>query len=285
MITLDYIKLMRPHQWLKNLFCFAGILFSGQFITVNAIYSFMGFVTFCLMSSSVYVMNDIIDINTDILHPKKKFRPIASRKISIKYATFISILLAIASVAVAYQISRLGLLLIVIYFITNVLYSIKLKNVVIVDVFIISFGFILRLLMGTWAINIEPSKWIIFCSIMITLFFGFAKRKSEILTSQNNVISRQVLHYYSHDILDIFLAIMASCSIMCYCLFVILGSKLEYIWVTVPFVIFAIVRYIYILITKNYGQDTSKDIFHDLPIMISCILFLLTYIVVILYSR
>lgn len=278
-----FIKLIRPHQWIKNIFCLAGVFFSMNYSTNEVLLSILGLVSFCLASSSVYVFNDIYDVKSDQLHPNKKSRPIASGQISVFSALFCCFLLIATAFIIASNISMLAMVILLLYFTMNILYSLKLKHVVIVDVYIISLGFILRLLMGTSAINIQPSRWIILCTMMVTLFLGFAKRKSELLAVLDGNITRKVLDDYSHLMLDIYLSIMAACTIMCYSIFVILGTNYNNLWITIPFVVFGIMRYLYIMLLKDGGQDTSKDIFNDYLISTSCVFFLVTYALVINY--
>lgn len=232
----NYIKLLRPHQWIKNIFCLTGVFFGGIYSLDLIVLSIIAFCSFCCASSAVYVMNDILDVKSDRLHPTKKFRPLASGEISEILAKFIGCILALTALLLAYYIGFFAILLIIIYLMINVLYSLKFKHVVLVDVFIISTGFMLRLLMGNSGIGIEPSRWIILCTLMITLFLGFAKRKSELMAIKDGVITRRVLNDYSHLMLDIYLSITAACSIICYSLFILIGSKFHHIWITVPFV-------------------------------------------------
>lgn len=284
---MNYIKLMRPSQWIKNVFCLAGIFFGQQYNNFQTLFlAILGLFSFCLASSAVYIFNDICDTKSDKFHQDKKNRPLAAGVIPISRAILFYIVLFIVSCVIANQVSLSAVVIIAAYLLLNLLYSLVVKSIVILDILFISSGFVLRLFMGSLAINITPSKWIILCTIMLTIFLGVGKRKSELLAyDKEKTITRKVLSEYSHTILDIYLSITAACTIMCYCLFIILGSKLENIWITVPFVIFGIMRYVYLLAQRNCGQDLSKELFYDYQILLSCILFVLAYSIVMLYLK
>lgn len=277
------IKLMRPYQWIKNTLCFAGIAFGLHFsepiLLKNAIFAF---IAFCLIASSVYIINDIIDVNEDRKHPKKKFRPIAAGDVTVLSAKILSIGLALLACLIAVWVSYKLLLLLVLYFGMNIYYSYYGKHVVILDVFIISFGFLLRLLAGTSAIKIPITGWITLCVIMLTLFLGFAKRRAELLFCEvNNVqasLKRRVLEHYEPRMLDIFLAITACGSVLGYSLFSVIASPHKNIIYTVIFVIYGIFRYIYMLYKTESGQDTADDLLDDRHLIITVILWIISYI-------
>lgn len=276
-----YIRLIRPHQWLKGVFCFAGVAFGQYYQLSYLILASLGFVAFCMASSSVYVLNDIFDVKSDRAHPKKSDRPIAANKISIKQAVVLWLCLLTGAIITAYQISNWAVCLILIYIVFNILYSWRLKHVVIIDVFLISFGFLLRLLIGTSGIGIPNSQWIILCTLMVTLFFGFAKRRAELLMCENNNLDinerRRVLDDYEPKMLDIFIAIFAACSIISYSLFIVLSSKPPKLIYTIVFVTYGIMYYIFKLYKHNSGQDTARD-FKDFHLIGTIILWLACYL-------
>jgi len=181
-MLINYIHLLRPKHWIKNIFIFAALIFSlNLFNIVKLIASLQSFFAFCLASSFVYIINDIIDIEQDRKHPKKRNRPIASGKISIKNAIIISIVCLIISMAFAYFVNLNTLIIILVYIFVNIFYSIKIKNVVILDVMFIALGFILRMIAGSTAIEVSFSNWILLTTFCISLFLGFGKRRGEIL--------------------------------------------------------------------------------------------------------
>lgn len=269
----SFVRLLRPHQWLKNAFVFTGLVFAHAWHQPQVILSVINaFIAFCFMSSSIYIINDILDIQQDKLHPSKKHRPLASGIISIKQAIPLAILLFIAALIAGYFASTKVLLVLLAYAVMNLLYCINLKHIVILDVFIISFGFMLRIIAGTWAVGIAPSQWLMLCGLMITLFLGFTKRRAEISGIEEGTASsqRKVLEHYSPTILDKLIGITATGAIITYSLYTVSPSTIliqgtANLIYTVPFVMYGIFRYIYLLhnnIRQN-GEDTASDLLKD----------------------
>lgn len=264
----DMWLVLRPNQWIKNLFVFLGILFSGSWLDSYLLTQvFLTAVAFCLVSSAVYVLNDLLDRENDKMHPTKRFRPIASGKVTQGQARLLFLLCAVLGFSIGVIVSPLILLLLLLYLGQNIAYSKILKKVVIVDVFIIAFGFILRILAGTWGIGIAPSRWMLLCSLMLTLFLGFGKRWAELSESGGEVSSRPVLGQYSIDILNQFTGITAGGVIITYSLYTLDPStiamhKTDKLIYTVPFVIYGIFRYLYLVHTGKGGDPStlvSKD--------------------------
>ncbi len=285
----QYLKLLRPYQWVKNMFCFAGAAFGFHFTDGYLLKAILGFIIFCGAASSVYVLNDILDVEADRSHPRKKNRPLASGAISISTARKIYLALSIFTLFGSLFISKLALLIVASYLLLNIYYSKIGKHIVILDVFIISFGFLLRVFMGTVGIGIPLSEWLILCVIMLTLFLGFAKRRSELLQCEVDDISlnvrRSVLAHYEPKMLDIFLAITATSSVISYALFVVIGKGQEYLIYTILFVIYGIFRYIYLLYSHDKGQDTANDLLDDKHLIITVVLWITTYIAIFLMAK
>lgn len=266
------IKLLRPHQYLKNGFVFVGPLFAHQWGTTTLLSATLNFVAFCFMASAVYVLNDMLDLEADREHPVKRQRPLPSGQISLGFAKGLLALLLALAVALAISVSYLALAFVVTYFAINVLYSWKLKHVVILDVFIISLGFMLRILSGTLGLAIEPSRWLLLCGLMITLFLGFAKRRAELLVLENSGTSkgltRRVLDDYSPAMLEQFIGVTAACTILSYGLYTVAPETVALhgsgnLIYTLPFVIYGIFRYLFLLHHKSRGSDTAKDLLTD----------------------
>lgn len=278
---MNEIKLLRPHQWLKGAFCFAGVAFGQHYQEHYILSAFIGFLAFSMAASSTYILNDILDVKSDRMHPIKKNRPIANGSISVLRGIILWLFLLVGSFIAAFQLSRWAVCIIMMYICINLLYSFKFKHVAILDVFIISFGFLLRLLIGTSGIGIPVSQWIVLCTIMVTLFFGFAKRRSELLMCEiNNLDSfsrRKVLDEYEPKMLDIFVSVFAACSILSYSLFIVLSGKPFKLIYTIVFVAYGIMYYIFKIYKHNSGQDTAKD-FKDKHLIISVLLWLCTYL-------
>jgi 4-hydroxybenzoate polyprenyltransferase len=278
---MSWFSLLRPHQWVKNSFVFIGILFSHAFIDMLLLEkATLAFFAFCLVSSCVYIYNDIIDYPQDKLHPTKKNRPLALGKINPKVAMGMAILLFLLSLSVGLIASERVALFIILYFLLNMAYTHVLKKVVIIDVFCISAGFILRILAGTTGIGIMPSGWLLFCGLTLTLFLGFTKRRAETTLTENPILSRAVLKEYGRDFLDKMIVIMASCTILSYALYTMSPETIHYhqtqnLIYTVPFVVYGIFRYLYLLHRKRGGEDTAMDLMKDKSFMLAVLGWLL----------
>lgn len=281
------LKLMRPKQWTKNFFVFAAIIFSGNFLNIHILkINILTFVLFCLTSSSIYVLNDIVDIEKDKIHPEKKNRPLPSGKISKNTAILFDILL-ISSVAIfAWVFADIKILgIYAIYFIVNIFYSFKLKNIVIIDVMIITFGFVLRVASGSLATNVEISPWLFLCTILLSLFLALNKRKSEIVMLQDSSAShRKILEEYSIDLIDKMLTIVNPSILMAYCLYTFSSTQSRTMMYTIPFVLFGIFRYEYLMDKKNIGSKPEDVFVRDFPFLINILLWI-TSVLVIIYLK
>ena len=268
------IRLLRPKQWVKNAFVFAGIIFGGQFYSLRYLTAAaLTFVAFSLMGSSVYVVNDYLDRESDRKHPTKRHRPLASGAITplqgfAAAAVCVSISVTAAGFA---DIRVLGIVLV--YLAVNVSYSLRLKHQAVIDVFCIASGFMLRILAGTWGIRIPPSGWLILTGMFITLFLGFAKRRVEWVDAAGVNDRRPVLSLYSRELLDGFLSITATGTVLSYGLYTLdpqtialhHTDKLIY---TLPFVLFGLFRYLFLLHSRNKGENPSSDVFTDRQILL-----------------
>lgn len=258
------LALMRPHQWLKNVFVFAGLVFSQSWHDTGRVTLVLSaFGVFCLFSSAVYIVNDWRDRASDALHPTKRLRPLASGAVGPGVAFALAALLAAGGVALANG-NRTLLGLIALYVASNVAYSWWLKRVPVVDVFSIALGFMLRLLAGTVGVGIPPSRWLILTGIFAALFLGFSKRRAE--TFQAAASQRSVLGHYPPALLDTFVAVTMTATLMTYSLFATSpesqaqhGERLVY---TVPIVIFGMLRYAY-QVHRGRGEDVARDLLRD----------------------
>jgi len=270
-------KLMRPRHWVKNGFVLMGALFANAWhdpATVKVV--ILTTVAFSLAASGVYVFNDLFDRESDAADPKKRNRPLAARTISTPMALAFQFMLWLTGFGVALMASPRVLLILVIYVGINVLYSIRLKHVVLLDVFSIAFGFILRILAGTTGVGIEPSQWLLLCGLMIALFLGFAKRRAEIyaldIGGSNGPLPRKVLHNYQPVFLDKMITMTATCVILTYSLYTMSPQTIKYhhtdkLMYTVPFVMYGVFRYIYSLHRQTTGNDPATEIFRDLHLV------------------
>ena len=267
---LDLLRLMRPHQWVKNTFVFTGLLFGHAWHDAHLVAQvFTAFAAFCLVSSAVYVFNDIIDVEQDRLHPKKSSRPLASGRVGVPAAAVLASVLAVSGLVLANCASRTVLVILVCYALMNVAYSLRLKHVVILDVFIIATGFMLRILAGTLGVGIPPSQWLLLCGLMVTLFLGFSKRRAEIFAlAEDKAAHRKVLEHYSPVVLDKMIGITASGVILSYSLYTMSADTIRIhgtpnLIYTVPFVMYGVFRYIYLLHHQSRGGDPSHDLVRD----------------------
>ena len=266
---------MRPHQWIKNTFVFTGLLFGHAWndpnLTTQVV---MAFIAFCLVSSTVYVINDIVDLEQDRHHPKKTRRPLASGQVSVAAAVILATMLGALGFGLAYATSKMVVIILIAYALMNIAYSLRLKHVVILDVFIIATGFMLRILAGTLAVGIPPSQWLLLCGMMVTLFLGFTKRRAEIMAlAEDKAAHRKVLEHYSPVLLDKMIGITAAGLIMSYSLYTMSPDTIRIqgtanLIYTVPFVMYGVFRYIYLLHHQSRGSDTAHDLVRDPHLLI-----------------
>lgn len=269
---------MRPRQWIKSSFVFAGLLFVNGWrqpqLTKSVV---LAAAAFSLIASGVYIFNDIADRKQDVLHPHKKMRPLAAQSISIKIAVVLLCCLWLGGFALGLFVSAKVLLMLLIYVAINVAYSLGLKHVVLLDVFIIAGGFMLRILAGTTGVGIAPSQWLLLCGLMIALFLGFAKRRAELYNLRDDETAhRKVLNNYQPVLLDKMIVVTATCVILSYSLYTmspatIATHKTDQLIYTVPFVMYGIFRYIYALHSHNTGSDPAQEVFRDPHILASVV--------------
>ena len=272
---IELLRLMRPHQWIKNTFVLTGLLFGHAWHNPTLVsQALIAFAAFCLISSTVYIINDIIDIEQDKQHPSKSKRPLPSGKLKISTAIIFAAILGVTALGLAAAASTTVLVIVSLYGVMNLAYSLKLKHVVILDVFIIATGFMLRILAGTLGLGIPPSQWLLLCGLMVTLFLGFSKRRAEIIAlSEDKAAHRKVLEHYSPVLLDKMIGVTASGVIMSYSLYTMNPDTIRIhgtpnLIYTVPFVIYGVFRYIYLLHHQNRGSDTAKDMVRDPHLLI-----------------
>jgi 4-hydroxybenzoate polyprenyltransferase len=285
-----FLQLLRIRQWNKNLFIFAPLVFSKRlFESQSFLAVLIGFFLFSLASSSVYIFNDIRDIENDRKHPKKQHRPIVSGKISIPFAISLSILLGIVSFIASFYLKPALGWIILGYLILNLLYSITLKRVVILDVMTIAAGFVLRVMAGAEIVAVYPSSWLIICTILLSLFLAFSKRRHELvlLTDRANN-HRAVLKHYSSYFLDQMIAVVTAATVISYMLYTVSEDTVQFfgtrhlVW-TVPFVLYGIFRYLYLMHQKKESGDPLETVFGDIPMLVNVFLWVMTCIGIIYF--
>lgn len=283
-----YFISLRPKQWTKNLVLFAGLIFAQQFFNVHLIIkTVIAFVCFCMLASSVYLINDIKDAEKDRLHPIKKDRPIASGKVKVKSAVAIAVILAVISLTLAYLLNFNYFILVSVYFVVMIAYSQFLKNVVIIDILIIAGGFVLRAVAGAAVVEVSISSWLLVCTTFIALFLVISKRRHEVLLLGDEAKEhRGILDEYGDRFLDQMIAIVTTATLMAYILYTMDSATIhkfgtDKLIFTAPFVLFGIFRYLYLVYQKNKGGRPEHLLFDDLPLMIAIILWIITAIIII----
>ena len=280
------LKEMRIHQWIKNTFVLIPLVFDRQLFLIEPLTrTIIGFLMFCFVSSSVYLINDILDVEADRKHPRKKFRPIASGKLPIPIAIISAIILVLISFIGSYFLSKTFLVILVIYFLINLAYSLKLKHVPILDVMIIASGFVLRVAAGVSIIQVERfSPWLYVVTTVLALFFGLGKRRGELATIQEKSNDqRKVLDGYSIPLLDQLITIISATTIISFCLYTFSAPNLpdnHTMMLTIPFAIYGIFRYLYLIQIKNEGGAPDELVFSDRPLQITFLLFAFAVVII-----
>ncbi len=261
------IKTGRPQEWIKNVFVFAGLLFSGQFDNSHAVLeAFLTFLAFCAISSAGYYVNDLVDVELDRQHPKKRFRPLAAGELSERAALTIAPLLAVVAIALAFAAVNWEVGLMVIgYGVAQMAYSFGLKQIVIVDVMTLAGLFILRVAAGASAVDAHASEWLLLCTGMIALFLGFTKRRQEAVSElHEGTSSRPVLEHYSLPFLDQMVALVTTGTVISYSIYAvdspIVGN--EMMW-TIPPVLYGIFRYLYLIYDRADDRSIAAMVSKD----------------------
>ena len=280
------LKTMRPRQWPKNIFIFAALVFDQQLFNVDSlIRTVMGFALFCLISSSVYILNDILDVEADKQHPDKKNRPIPSGQLPISVAWIAVGVFVILTAGLSYLLAPGFELVVLIYFVLNIAYSIWLKHIPIVDVFIIATGFVLRVHAGVTLISVERfSPWLYVVMTLLSLFLGFGKRRAELALLTDDASShRKVLDGYTLPLLDQYIMIVSGTTIVAYSLYTFSAPNVpenHSMMLTIPFMVYAIFRYMYLIEVKHAGGAPEEILLSDRPFQLSMFLWGIVVIVI-----
>ena len=277
---------MRPKQWIKNSFVFAGLIFSKSFFDYELVKkTFYAFFLFSMVSGSVYILNDVIDREKDALHPGKASRPIASGVLSPTIALVASGFILILSLWLAYGISMYLFGVLLGYFVLTLLYSIALKNIVILDVIVIALGFVLRTIGGALTIDVVISPWLIVCTTLLALFLALNKRKNELIVLDHNASThRKNLQEYSPELIDQMLSVVTSTTVMSYALYTFNAGKSHYMMLTIPFVLYGIFRYQYLASNKEMGGSPENALFKDKPLLINIVLWVITSAIIVAFE-
>ena len=276
--AVSFFVALRPKQWVKNVFVFAALVFSGQLADADAVLRVWGaFGVFCVLSSSVYLINDVRDRESDRRHPMKRHRPIAAGEISAGTASAASVVFAVAALFAAFALSTgLGVVATA-YLVLNLGYSFGLKRVVILDVMMVAAGFLLRALAGALVLNVAISRWLVLCTGLLALFLGFVKRRQEIEAVDGSSGTRAILKEYSLPFLDQMIAIVTGATVVAYSLYAFspeVAQKLhtEHMGLTIPFVLFGIFRYLYLVHQRGVGENPTTVVLTDPPLILDVVL-------------
>ncbi|MCO5316559.1 MAG: decaprenyl-phosphate phosphoribosyltransferase [Solirubrobacterales bacterium] len=278
------LKTARPHEWVKNVLVFAGILFSGQLNDPWAVgQALITFAAFCAISSAGYFINDLNDVELDRQHPKKRFRPIAAGQLSINAAWAVAVILAVGAIAVSFLAVnwKVGGM-VVAYGVIQVAYSFGLKQVVIIDVMTLATLFILRVMAGAEAVDAHASEWLILCTGMLACFLGFTKRRQEAVSEiHEGTSSRPVLEHYSLPFLDQMVAMVTTGTVVTYAIYTVnspqVGSEMM---LTIPPVVYGIFRYLYLIYDRSDDRSTAAIVAEDRGVILAGAAFAITAFVV-----
>ncbi len=284
------VQSLRPHQWTKNLVVFAALGLSKHLFEAEPLLrSLAAFVVFCGLSGTVYLVNDIADVERDRLHPRKRLRPIASGALALGTARLFAVALGIASLLGAARLSTAFLVCAAIYLALNLLYSFRLKEVVIVDVLAVSLGFVLRAVGGAAAIPVQISDWLLICTILLALFLTLCKRRHELVSlSEGAAQHRAILAEYSPYLLDQMIAVVTASCVTAYAFYTTAQEtrdkfQTDRLTWTIPIVLYGIFRYLYLVHQKEQGGSPTDVLLTDRPLLLAVALWALA-IVAIVYT-
>jgi 4-hydroxybenzoate polyprenyltransferase len=280
------VAALRPKQWTKNGLLYAALIFSEAFRSPQAwLVCTLAFVTFCLLSSTGYVYNDLRDAESDRHHPKKRFRPIAAGELTPQMAWALMAACIVTALGIAAWIGPGFLVASLLYFATTLSYSFYFKHLVILDVMFLASCYIWRAVAGALAIEVRISPWLLLCTAFFALFLGFNKRRGEILLLEGRVQgTRKSLAEYSPAMLQEFQAITTSGTIISYSLYTVLGSATPWLLLTLPYVLYGIFRYIYLMDQKGEGAAPDETLLRDRPIQATVLLYLVTAVCVLAFG-
>lgn len=270
-----WFRLLRVQQWSKNAVVFAALVFGDPDVDGSILRSVAAFIAFCAVSSAGYIINDLQDIERDRIHPSKKKRPIAAGIVSAHSARRLAIALVIGGLLISLAVQALLALVVLTYFLLTTAYSLKLKNVVLLDAFVIAVGFLLRAVGGAAAVEVPVSPWLMLCTLLLALFLAFGKRRSELTKLGENASSHRIaLEGYSVPFLDSLLVITAGCTIMAYAFYSFTSESVPgsgIMMLTVPFVMFAIFRYLLLIFKRGEGSTPETLLWKDTPLLASVV--------------
>jgi 4-hydroxybenzoate polyprenyltransferase len=287
-----FVAALRPRQWTKNLLVFAGLIFSqGLHDPALVARSIFAFAIFCLLSGGVYLINDVVDVERDRAHPQKRNRPVASGRLPAGVALVSGVVLLAGASVAAFLVSAPFGAVAVAYAVLQTAYSAGLKHVVIVDGLIIAMGFVLRALGGVVVLDIEISHWLILCTILLALFLTFGKRRHELIALEAGAAEhRPILSEYSPQLLDQMIAVVTASTLMAYALYTMAPETQQKLGttrlpLTIPFVLYGIFRYLYLLYRRDLGGDPSEHLLTDRALLVDVALWGVAVVLILYVTR
>jgi 4-hydroxybenzoate polyprenyltransferase len=291
MALAELFKSIRPQQWLKNFFIFAPLIFSENIFNRSMfLQTLLAFAVFCLLSGALYILNDIKDLEEDKLHPIKSKRPLAAGELKKRQAIAAFVILSFISLLLASLVNEEFLWVCLVYFFLQIAYSFALKHVVILDVFIVASGFFLRVIAGAVSIKVQISPWLLICTTLLALFLALSKRRHEIcLLDEDAMNHRPILKEYSPYLLDQMISVVTASTVIAYCLYTISGETIEKfgtnkLILTVPFVLYGIFRYLYLIHQKAEGGTPETLILKDHPLLLDILLWVVSAALIIYFG-
>ncbi|GBC82863.1 Decaprenyl-phosphate phosphoribosyltransferase [bacterium HR10] len=270
----------RPHHWTKNLILFAPLVFSQHLLEVErALRALAAFAIFCLLSGGIYVFNDLCDIERDRLHPRKAHRPLASGALSPRLAARVCALVLLVALALSFRLSAAFGITALSYVLLHITYSLWMKRIVILDVFAIAAGFVLRAVAGGEAVAVPLSPWFFICTLLLALFLGLSKRRHELLALNESAVEhRASLALYNTLLLDQMIAMVTSATIVTYALYTLSSETIarlhtDALKYTIPLVLYGIFRYLYLVYRKEEGGNPETALLTDRPLLITILLY------------
>jgi 4-hydroxybenzoate polyprenyltransferase len=289
-MLIGLIKTTRPKQWIKNVFIFAALVFDVKLFNLHYLaQTVMGFVLLCLVSGTVYIINDLADVEKDRQHPKKRNRPLASGQLSIRVAIIAAVLIPLTVLPLGFLLNPVFGAILTTYLLIQIAYSFRLKNVVIIDVMIIAAGFVLRVAAGVPLVNAERfSPWLYICMTLGALLIGFGKRRHElVLLKENANMHRQSLEDYNLPLLDHAINIVTASTLLAYALYTFSAEGLppnHEMMLTIPFVLYGLFRYLYLIHVKGMGGAPEEIVLSDRPLQVTILLWGLGVVLVMYLS-
>lgn len=281
----DVVRLLRPAQWVKNLLVFAALIFSKHlFVSESVGRALLAFASFCLLASAAYVLNDLHDAEKDRRHPAKRLRPIASGRVTAGAAGALGAGLAALALALAAGLGREFAEIALAYAALQLVYTFALKDLVILDVMAIASGFVLRAVGGGVAIDVDVSPWLIICTFLLALFLGFSKRRYEVVALEDGAAAhRESLREYSPYFLDQMISVVTASTVLAYAIYTVspeVREKLhtDALYLTIPFVLYGIFRYLYLVHQREGGGNPTRELLTDRPLWVNVALWIGTAI-------